>query len=224
MLTAVLSLTRSEEKTMKVKLIAFDVNGTLFDDTQIFWEAINGIFPKYGKKRLPLKTLQEKFRQPWTSIYREFGITETMASDDGLYKIYNQLYGSQGSPTPVPGLKETLDWLRSRGVSLAIVSTQQNAITVPLLEKHGLAQKFSEISGSASDKAVALQNIMAAFDLLPECVAYVGDQEDDMKHAKRTGCVSIAFCGGLHDQARLKKTNQDFTIESMSELKNLLIF
>lgn len=209
---------------MKVKLIAFDVNGTLFDDTQIFWEAINGIFPKYGKERLPLKTLQEKFGQPWTSIYREFGITEAMASDNELYRIYNQLYESQSSPTPASGLKETLDWLESMGISLAIVSTQQNTITVPLLEKYGLVQKFLEISGSASDKAVALQNIMAAFDLLPEQVAYVGDQEGDVKHAKKAGCVSIAFCSGLHDQKRLRKMNPDFLIESIPELKNLPIF
>ena len=209
---------------MKVKLIAFDVNGTLFDDTQIFWEAINGIFPKYGKERLPLKTLQEKFGQPWTNIYREFGITKAMASDDELYRIYNQLYESQSSPIPTPSLKETLDWLESKGLLLAIVSTQQNTITIPLLEKCGLVQKFLEISGSASDKAVALKNIMAAFDFLPEQVAYIGDQEGDMKHAKKAGCVSIAFCGGLHDQERLKKMNPDFIIESMPELTRLPIF
>lgn len=212
---------------MKVKLVAlvaFDVNGTLFDDTQIFWEAINGIFPKYGKERLPLKTLQEKFGQPWTSIYREFGITKAMASDDELYRIYNQLYESQSSPTPASGLKETLDWLESKGILLAIVSTQQNTITVPLLEKYGLVQKFSEISGSASDKAIALRNIMSAFGLLPEQVAYIGDQEGDVKHAKKAGCVSIAFCSGLHDQERLRKMNPDFLIESMPELKNLPIF
>lgn len=209
---------------MKVKLIAFDVNGTLFDDTQIFWEAINGIFPKYGKKQLPLKILKEKFGQPWTSIYRENGITEAMASDDELYRIYNQLYESQSSPAPVSGLKETLDWLESKGVLLAIASTQQNAITIPLLEKYGLAQKFFKISGSVSDKSAALLDIASMAGFLPEQVAYVGDQEGDVNHAKKAGCVSIAFCGGLHDHERLKRINPDFIIESMRELKRLPIF
>lgn len=209
---------------MKIKLIAFDVNGTLFDDTQIFWEAINGIFPRYDKERLPLKTLQEKFGQPWTSIYRESGITEKMASDDDLYKIYNELYERQDHPIPVPELKETLDWLEKIGVKLAIVSTQQNTITVSLLEKYGLAKKFSKISGSVADKAAALRDIMSAFNLLPKQVAYVGDQEGDIKYAKKADCVSIAFCSGIHDKERLKKIQPDFIIESMPELKNLPIY
>ena len=209
---------------MKIKLVAFDVNGTLFDDTRIFWEAINGIFPKYGKKKLPLKTLQEKFGQPWTRIYREFGITEEVVSDAKLYQIYNQLYESQSSPTPAPGLKETLSWLKAEGVALAIISTQQNKITVPLLEKHNLVQNFSEISGNVSDKTVALQNLMSSFDLLPKQVAYVGDQEDDVINAQKAGCISIAFCSGLHDRERLRKRKPDFIVESISQLNNLSIF
>ncbi len=211
-------------KNTKVKLIVFDVNGTLFDDTPIFWEAINGIFPKYNKDRLPLKTLQEKFGQPWTSIYREFGITEEMASDNDLYGIYNELYKNQGNPPPVPGLEETLDWLGLMGILLAIVSTQQNKITIPLLEKLGLAEKFFRISGSVPDKREALKDIAVAASLLPEQVAYVGDQEDDVTHAKMAGCVSVAFCGGLHDHRRLSKMNPDFVIDSFQELKNLPIF
>lgn len=211
-------------KNMKIKLVAFDVNGTLFDDTRIFWEAINGIFPKYNKERLPLETLQENFGQPWTRIYREFGITEKMASDDELYKIYNELYKKQGDPMPPPGLKETLDWLGERGVLLAIVSTQQNAITVPLLQKFGLAGTFFKILGSVPDKAEALRDIAIAAGLSPERAAYVGDQEDDVKNAKKAGWASVAFCGGLHDHERLGNTKPDFIIESMLELQHLTIF
>lgn len=209
---------------MKIKLIAFDVNGTLFNDTEIFWEAINGIFPKYGKEKLPLKTLQEKFGQPWTNIYREVGITEKMASDDDLYKIYNELYENQDHPIPVSGLKETLDWLELNGIKLAIVSTQQNIITVSLLEKYGLAKKFSKISGSVADKAAALRDIMSAFNLFPKQIAYVGDQKGDIGYAKKAGCVSIAFCSGIHDREKLERMQPNFIIESMPELKNLPIF
>ncbi|MBI4991736.1 MAG: HAD family hydrolase [Candidatus Harrisonbacteria bacterium] len=208
----------------KVKLVAFDVNGTLFDDTKIFWEAINGIFPRYGKPLLPLEILQKKFGQPWTRIYREYGITEEMASDNDLYKIYNEFYESQEHPAPAVGLKETLGWLKSNGLLLAIVSTQQNTITAPLLGKYGLHGLFFKIFGSVSDKSQALHDLAVAADLSASEVAYVGDQEGDVRHAKSAGCVSIAFCGGLHDHERLKKMKPDFIIESMPELKDLAIF
>jgi len=209
---------------MKIKLVAFDVNGTLFDDTEIFWNAINGIFPRYGREPLPLKTLQEKFGQPWTKIYRDNGITDEMASDDDLYKVYNQLYKNQDNPVPVSGLKEILEWLESRGVLLAIVSTQQNAITLPLLEKYGLTGKFSKVSGSVSDKSAALLDVASVAGISPREIAYVGDQEGDVRHAKMAGCISVAFCGGLHNHERLKMAHPDYLIESMQELKKIPIF
>jgi len=209
---------------MKIKLIAFDVNGTLFDDTGIFWEAINGIFPLYGKERLPLEVLREKFGQPWTKVYREYGITEEMASDQELYRVYNQFYKSQEHPIPVSGLKETLTWLKDKGILLAIVSTQQNSITVPLLDKYNLTDFFFKISGEASDKSEVLKKLCAEVRIAVKDAAYVGDQEGDVRHAKAAGCVSVAFCGGLHDHERLKRMNPDFVIESMIELKDLSIF
>ncbi len=209
---------------MRVKIVAFDVNGTLFDDTKIFWNAISGIFPKYGMEPLPLEILQKNFGQPWTSIYRENGISEEMASDADLYKVYNQLYQNQDYPLPASGLKEILEWLIVRNLRLAIVSTQQNAITLPLLEKYGFQDLFLKVSGSVSDKTSALCEIAALSGVSIGEVAYVGDQEGDIRHAKKAGCVSIAFCGGLHDHERLKKMNPDFIIESMWELKDLPIF
>ncbi len=209
---------------MKVKIIAFDVNGTLFDDTRMFWESINGIFARYGKAKLPIDVLHKNFGQPWTKIYRDNGITEEIASDSDLYKVYNELYQGHNHPAPASGLKEILSWLSESGFRLAIISTQQNAITLPLLEKYGLQDLFLKISGSVSDKAVALHEIATLSGVPTDEVAYVGDQEGDIRHAKKAGCVSIAFCGGLHDHARLKKENPDFIIETMYDLKNLPIF
>lgn len=209
---------------MKVKIVAFDVNGTLFDDTRIFWNAISGIFSKYGMKPLPLEILQKNFGQPRTKIYRDNGITEEMASDADLYKIYNELYQNQDYPLPASGLDEILEWLLARKLRLAIVSTQQNTITLPLLEKYGLQGLFFKISGSVSDKAAALCEIAALSGISIDEVVYVGDQEGDIRHAKKAGCVSIAFCGGLHEHERLKKVNPDFIIETMYDLKNLSIF
>ncbi|MBU6141969.1 HAD family hydrolase [Patescibacteria group bacterium] len=213
-----------ENRIKKVRLVAFDVNGTLFDDTKIFWDAINGIFPRYGKESLPIEVLKERFGQPWTALYRAAGITEAMASDKELYAIYNGLYRNGDAPMPVAGLAEVLRWLKAKGVQLAIVSTQQNEITEPLLKKYRLDGLFSPIMGAVSDKSVALREIARSAGIPPQEMAYVGDQEGDARHAKSAGCVSIAFCGGLHDHARLKKIGPDFIIETMGELKDLPIF
>jgi len=209
---------------MKIKLIVFDVNGTLFDDTDIFWKAINGIFEHFDRLLLPLNILRKRFGQPWTRIYREEGISEDFATDEELYKIYNELYKNQPQPKPFPDVESTLHWLNKRGIKIAIVSTQQNEITIPLLKKYGLGKLFFKVSGSVSDKAAALKEILKSANILSQSAAYVGDQEDDIRNAKKAKCVSIAFNGGLHSRNRLEALNPDFMIDKASDLKTLLLY
>jgi phosphoglycolate phosphatase len=210
----------------KVKLVGFDVNGTLFDDATLFVRAINSIFPKFGKPELPEDVLRQRFGQPWTKIYRDAGITEAMASEAQLYELYNELYQAGPAPKPFPGLKKALEWFSRRQIDLFIVSTQENCITNSLLEKYGLADFFVCIEGGVSNKSAAIREACDVIGALRTEVAYVGDQEGDIKHAKAAGCVSIAFAakGGLHSEERLYKARPDFLIRKYAELKKLAIF
>lgn len=207
-----------------IKLVCFDVNGTILDDTNIFLNAINGIFEEFRKPKLPLDILRKRFGQPWTKIYRAEGISEKMASDEKLYEIYNKLYIREGTAEIFPELKPVLEWLKNNGVKLAIVSTQQNSITVPILERAGINKYFDIIKGSVDNKAQAIEDVLNELNIPLAQAAYIGDQEGDIIHAKRAGCISIGFCRGLHDLERLKNTNPDFIIHEYGEIKNLPIF
>lgn len=210
----------------KVRLVGFDVNGTLFDDVALFIKAINGIFPKFGKPELTDDVLRQRFGQPWTKIYRDVGITEDMASEAELYRLYNELYQAGPVPKPFPGLKKALKWLIRRQIDLFIVSTQQNSITNSLLEKHGLDDLFVHIAGGVGDKAAAIHDVCVAMDVATTEAAYVGDQEGDVRHAKKAGCISIAFVAknGLHGEERLRRVNPDHLIRKYAEFKKLPIF
>ena len=207
-----------------IKLVCFDVNGTILDDTGIFLNAINGIFEEFGKAKLPLDVLRKRFGQPWTKIYREEGISEKIANDERLYEIYNKLYIGQGAAKIFPDIGPVLERLKKNGMKLAIVSTQQNTITVPILEKAGIKTYFDIIKGAVDNKAGAIKEIMGELDILPDQAVYIGDQEGDIFHAKQAGCISVGFCGGLHDMERLKNKEPDFIIYGYNELKDLPIF
>lgn len=210
----------------KIRLVGFDVNGTLFDDTTLFIKAINGIFPKFGKPELPEDVLRQRFGQPWTKIYREAGITEAMASEAELYKLYNELYLAGPRPKPFPGVKKALEWLIGQSVDLFIVSTQQNTITKALLKTYGLDDMFLHVIGSVGDKAAAIRQLYDLTGVTADEAAYVGDQEGDIRHAKNAGCTSIAFAAknGLHGEERLQKAGPDHLIHKYADLKKLSIF
>lgn len=198
-----------------IKLVCFDVNGTILDDTNILLNAVNGIFEELGKAKLPLDILRKRFGQPWTKIYREEGISEKMASDEKLYEIYNRLYINQGVAEIFSDLKPILEWLKEKGIKLAIVSAQQNAITIPILSRAGIKNYFDIIKGEINDKAEAIKEVLGELNISSDQAAYVGDQEGDILHAKRAGCMSVGFCGGLHDLERLKNKKPNF-IQNLS--------
>ena len=208
-----------------IKLIIYDVNGTIFDDTAPFFQAINRIFIEFGKPKLPLDILKQKFSQPWYKIYRDHGITEAIASEEALYTLYNKFYIeelSRSEMKPFVDLEPTLKWLQNRGVTLAIISTQQNSITKPLLEKFSLIDYFSELVGGVSDKTKAIKDLVKKFGFDFDEAGYVGNQIDDIDYAKKAGVMAIAFCGGIHELERLANVNPDLLIHKHSDLKGLL--
>ncbi len=189
-----------------------------------FLNAINGIFTRFGKPTLPLDVLKKRFGQPWTRIYRQAGISEAMASKKRLYEIYNELYLSQPPALPFSDLKPTLEWLRDKNIILAVVSTQQNNITLPLFRYYALDSFFSHFEDAVSNKTRALRKIFNLFEVKPEGAAYIGDQEGDIIHAKKAGCASIGFDRGLYSVERLMRAWPDFLIHHYSEMKKLPIF
>lgn len=207
---------------MRVKLVAYDVNGTIFDDTEHFFDAINAVFRRYGRAPMPLAELKKKFGQPWYKLYRDVGIT---APESELYATYNLAYSEHSNELmPFDGIKETLLWLRARDIKTAVVSTQQNQITVPLLWERGLRELFDDVMGGVEDKAAALRDLCEKYSFKPLEVAYVGDQEGDMHHAKRAGVRGIAFTKGIHSEERLTETDAAWLISAHSELPDLPIF
>lgn len=210
----------------KVRLVGFDANGTLFDDTALFIKAINGIFPRFGRPELPEDVLRQRFGQPWTKIYREAGITEAMVSEADLYELYNELYLAGPRPKPFPGVKKAMEWFSRQQIDLAIISTQQNSVTVPLLDQYGLNDFFLQVVGSVGDKAAAIRQLYDMIGVSADEAAYMGDQEGDIRHAKNAGCVSIAFAAknGLHGEERLRKAGPDHLIRKYVDLKKLPIF
>ena len=205
-----------------MKLVGFDANGTALNDLKGFLEALTGIFRHFDKEPLPPDELRDRFSMPWTRIYREAGISEDVADDDVLYEIYSRFYGEQPDPMLADGFVEVLEALRERGILTAIVSTQRNDITVPLMQTHGIEHLLDNIVGGVHDKAEALRQLAESFGVESGEAMYVGDQDSDMRFAKAAGWVPVGFTGGIHDAAKLKDAGAVHMVDHFRELLRLL--
>ena len=205
-----------------IKLIAFDVNGTILDDFNVFSEALNSIFDYFKKPRMSAHELRNEFTQPWTGIYRKRGITENKTSEEFLYKLYNKAYQVQPSAKPFSDLESSLKWIKDKNITTAIISTQQNIITDRLLKQYNLHRYFDFHLGGVADKTEVLQNLVKKLKIKPEQTMYVGDQDSDMRFAKDANCIAIAFTRGVHSKEKLQNAGAQYFINNFTQLIELL--
>jgi len=214
---ALISVSFSLESYMtRLQMIAFDMNGTLIDDTEIFLITINMMFRRLGLQPVAHESLRREFGQPWTKIFRDRGITEEMKSGNDLYALYNKIYLSFYPIRPLSAVLEVLRKLRRSGLGLALLTTQQFGPSVRSLGKRNIGL-FSQVLFGVSDKEAALSSLREDFGR----VAYVGDQVADVIHSKSAGATAIAFTGGIHPRDMLQKAGPDFLIDDFRELPKL---
>lgn len=186
----------------KFDLIAFDVDGTLVDDTVFVWKTLHDYF---GSDTLVVEKAFEMYMggslsyRQWfehdIKLFREKGATRAMILD----AIKNMKL--------FKGARETLEILGKTGAKLIIISGSLNLV----VEKFDLPDYFHEIylnhlefgedgellGGVATpydvwDKATGLKDVAARHGIPISSTAFIGDNFNDIAVAKAAG-FSIAF-------------------------------
>jgi HAD superfamily hydrolase (TIGR01662 family) len=126
----------------------------------------------------------------------------------------------------VPGLRETLETLRRRAVSLGIATGSDEASCEPL-HREALMGYFAAAVTGGDDEARkpdpgVLLECAAALGLMPTEAAYVGDTPLDIAAAKAAGMAAVAVLTGAGGSALLSRSGPDRIIASVALLPDLL--
>jgi phosphoglycolate phosphatase-like HAD superfamily hydrolase len=205
-------------------IIAVDANGTLFNDTEQFLGALNDIYVAFGEKPRSRDWLTANFMvkrgSTWTDIFRP----EIKASDTELYAAYRTAYEARVAADPpslATGASRALRDARRRNYYTLVLSTQENAITYPLLERVAgphASGMFDQMRGGVSDKGAVLGEACAALGVLRSNAFLIGDQISDAASARAAGAQFIHREGGVHTWEQINRalrrrssTMRDFT-------------
>ncbi|HCN08333.1 MAG TPA: hypothetical protein DIT01_10400 [Lentisphaeria bacterium] len=187
---------------MQYKLICFDLDGTLVDDTVYIWKTLHDAFdvPKDQRRRhyedyLNGRITYAQWFEADIDAWHERGKRR-----NDLLAVIRQL-------SLMPGAIETLDTLRQQGYKLAIISGSIDIVIDTLLGTDHFDDVFvnriffddaGNITGGEptpydmEHKATGLRVIAERESLqLEECV-FIGDNENDVHIAEIAG-LSIAF-------------------------------
>ncbi len=209
-----------------IKLIIFDLDGTLLDTLTDITNSVNYTLNKFNKQ---LRTEDEiKYflgQGPRYLLENSFGEIDNY---EKVYKIYDAHYTihQNDNTKPYPGVRETLEELKKQNILLAVCSNKQDEITKSLIENlfPGI---FSFVVGTNKNfkrkpSSDMPNHIMETLGIKKEHTLYIGDTETDMKTAMNSQIRAIAVTYGFRTKEELEIYKPYKIINNIKELLKLV--
>jgi len=193
-----------------VRLVVFDLDGTLADTFEDIARATNHVLTAFGCPTLPAEVIKTYVgRGARNLMARALGPANEAFADAAavLWREYYEHHPADHTSL-YPGAVELLEWLRARDVRTAILSNKMDRLTQIIAAQLGLAARVDFILGESDAFArkpdpAALNHVLSVFGIRREQTVVVGDGEPDVEFARNAGA---AFCAVLTGQA----TRKDF--------------
>jgi phosphoglycolate phosphatase len=210
---------------MSLRLIMFDLDGTLVDTVQDITDALNFALKPYGLNSL---TVEDTIKIVGEGVSR---LVEKVLPIEKLHlksDVMNRFLGYYSehlidNSKEYPYIKETLENLT--GCKKAVISNKREDLSKKLLEELGLSEYFdliigSDTAGERKPSPVPVLYVVAKLGLSPEESVIVGDSNYDMEAGKRAGVRTIAVTYGYRPRENL--IGADYIIDDIRELVPLV--
>jgi N-acetyl-D-muramate 6-phosphate phosphatase len=190
----------------RLRLILFDLDGTLLDTAPDMIGALNSLRLERGLEPLPFDAARSSVSHGSTRLV-SLGFPDADPQQfAALQRRFLELYrtGLSLQTRLFTGMESVLAQLSNRGLSLGIVTNKPAWLTDPLLEQLALRDRFAcVVSGDTlSERKPQPQPLLHAAKLAgvaAEACIYVGDAERDVQAAHAAGMPAVvATYGYLH--------------------------
>jgi phosphoglycolate phosphatase len=211
-----------------VRIVLFDLDGTLADTAPDLAEALNYALQRQGREPLPYAQIRPEVSHGAAALIRlGFGLEP---GDEGFDTARRDLLDHYKENIArktrlFPGMDEVLDRLEQNGIRWGIVTNKPAWLTEPLMEGLGLAQRAACIvSGdTTANKKPHAEPILHACLLAGghspgECL-YVGDAQRDIESGRNAGTATlIALFGYLGQHDHPEEWQADGSIEDPRQI------
>lgn len=203
---------------MNIDSIIFDLDGTLWDSTEVIMKAWNKVVSTNGQFREPitLKELQGTMGLLIKDIGRKLLPHVDEVTTEGIMELCckeeKELLLKMGG-TLYPNLEETLKTL-SENYSLFIVSNCQCGYIETFLEYHNMGKYFKDIECAGNTGLVKGENIKKIIERNNlKASVYVGDTQGDCDGATLANIPFVYASYGFGEV-----TNYDYILEEVADL------
>jgi len=206
-----------------VRLIAFDLDGTLIDSSRDLITAVNAARARLGLAALDDTTVLSYIGHGARDLMRQaLGDVATEDAVEAGLRHFREYYAEHllDFTRPYPGVIPALE--RLKGLTLAVLTNKPLRFTTPIVEGLGLAPRFARVYGEDSfprkkPDPIGMQALLTEFGVAPREALIVGDSEIDMETARNAGTWACGVTYGLGSH-RLHLCPPDLLISDMAEL------
>jgi len=210
---------------MEIKLIIFDLDGTLVDAYPAITASLNYTLKKLGLMPQDPLVIRRAVGRGDENLLRPFVKKGDLKRALIIYRRHHRGALLRRSHL-LPKAREVLRYLKSRKYLLAVASNRPSEFSLILLRHLGIAKYFGQIL--CADKISRrkphpeiLNRIRKRFKLSFDEAVYVGDMCIDVKTAQRAKVRAIAVATGSNTQEELRRCAPDRLIRNIAQLKKL---
>jgi HAD superfamily hydrolase (TIGR01509 family) len=224
------SLALETSQPLSIQAVIFDVDGTLVDTVDAYHTvaelaaAPHGVSISREMVRFALNNNHPTFWELVTPLEHPNRLELMEAMKQEAMRCWPEVLRQHGRI--MPGLRQTLETLQSRGLRLAIMTGSQSGSFLPLREE-GLLD-FFEIIVTGTDVVRSkpdpegLLKCAAALGIAPGQAVYVGDTPTDVRASRAAGMAAVSVLSGAGDSALLSAAGPDWLIYSHARLPEII--
>lgn len=209
------------------KLVIWDWNGTLLNDTAASVEAMNRMLARRGMQALTEEKYRSVFGFPVQDYYTELGFDFSRESFDALSVEFIENYRELQKKSELhDAATELLREFRAQGTEQIILSAMERNTLRGDVAARGIEGFFSHILGVKDHYAAGKKDIGLAFLARAahpaEDILLIGDTCHDHEVAEALGCGCMLVAQGHHPFERLAATGAPVQ-KNLRDVLNLLI-
>jgi phosphoglycolate phosphatase len=215
-----------------LKLLVFDLDGTLIDSAQDLCNSVNATLSHFGREPLPDPVVASYIGDGAIMLVRRalFGVDAAEVDEDLLARAYaffldyyrehklDFTYAYEGVLEALAALKELRDLRAGPARAMAVLTNKPVRPARDICAALGLAPYFLSIYGGNSfptkkPDPEGLLALMGEAGALPQETVMIGDSQVDVETARNAGAWSVGCTFGLAPES-LTATPPDVFVDS----------